>query len=199
MVYISSFPVKILPESLETGVTRVAYMLRDMKKHESAQVTISVAAQKTLFMDVCKRYCIEACGVLIGNIDEQGNWWIDQVHPLRNIFDSSVYFEFDPEDLLTVELTYPGQIVGVYHSHPTGFAVASSTDRKNMQRVNQEQQIPWVWLIISGPFDESFAQQAQGRITEAPMIAYHHYAKEGLRQITIQIVQAIEEASQNLE
>jgi len=170
-----------------------------MKKHGSTQVTISVAAQKTLFMDICKRHCIEACGLLIGSIDEQGSWQIDQAHPLRNIFDSSVYFEFDPEDLLTAELSYPGQIVGVYHSHPTGFAVASSTDRKNMQRVNQEQQIPWVWLIISGPFDENFAQQAQGHITEAPMVAYHHYTKEGLRQITIQMEQTIEEPSQNLE
>jgi hypothetical protein len=104
---------------------------------------------------------------------------------LRNIFHSPVYFEFAPEDLLEIELTYPGQVVGVYHSHPTGFAKASNTDRQNMQRVNQEQHIPWVWLIISGPFDEQFTQRAHGLIPQDAIIAYHHYEQEGLQQIVI--------------
>lgn len=146
-----------------------------------------------MFADVYQRRQIEACGVLIGNIDEQGNWQVEQVYPLRNTFASPVYFEFDPEELLTVELSYPGQIVGVYHSHPTGFAGASSTDRKNMQRVNKDQQIPWVWLIICGPFDEKFVQQSQSESAKTSMIAYHHYEQEGLRQISIQLERATEE------
>ncbi|TMC86639.1 MAG: hypothetical protein E6J10_06715, partial [Chloroflexi bacterium] len=117
-----------------------------MGKHASAQVTISLDARNTLFNDVCQRPHIEACGILLGHIDSCGNWNIEQAYPLRNIFNSAVYFEFAPEDLLAVELDHPGQIVGVYHSHPTGFAVASSTDHENMRRVNVEQQIPWVWL-----------------------------------------------------
>jgi proteasome lid subunit RPN8/RPN11 len=95
-----------------------------------------------------------------------------------------VYFEFAPEDLLEVELAYPGQTVGVYHSHPGGFAAASTTDRENMQRVNQEQHIPWAWLIIYGPFDKAFAQQESIPLTS--ILAYHHYAAEGLCQITVQ-------------
>ncbi len=152
-----------------------------MRKHASAQVTISLDARNTLFNDVCQRPHIEACGILLGHIDSCGNWNIEQAYPLRNIFNSAVYFEFAPEDLLAVELDHPGKIVGVYHSHPTGFAVASSTDHENMRRVNVEQQIPWVWLIICGPFDETFEPGQK-----SSMIAYHYYEELELQEIAIE-------------
>lgn len=145
----------------------------------NAQVTISYEAWCTIGKDIAQRPQIEACGVLLGSIDEQGNWYAAEAHPLRNIFASASYFEFDPEELLTIELSYPDQIIGVYHSHPTGFARASNTDRENMQRVNQQQQIPWVWLIARGPFHQGFDQQ------ELSMLAYHHYDREGLCKISI--------------
>jgi proteasome lid subunit RPN8/RPN11 len=152
-----------------------------MRKHASAQVTFSLDARNTLFNDVCQRPQIEACGILLGHIDSCGNWNIEQAYPLPNIYNSAVYFEFAPEDLLAVELDHPGQIVGVYHSHPTGFAVASSTDHENMRRVNVEQQIPWVWLIISGPFDETFEPGQK-----SSMIAYHYYEELELQEIAIE-------------
>ena len=152
-----------------------------MRKHANAQVTVSLDARNTLFNDVCQRPHIEACGILLGHIDSCGNWNIEQAYPLRNIFNSPVYFEFAPEDLLAVELDHPGQIVGVYHSHPTGFAVASSTDHENMRRVNVEQQIPWVWLIICGPFDETFEPGQK-----SSMIAYHYYEELELQEIAIE-------------
>src|SRR5260221_277510 len=134
-----------------------------MKKISSAQAIISVKAQRILLKDTYRRKHIEACGLLTGCIDEGENWHIELAHPLRNIFDSPVYFEFSPEDVLAIELDHPGQIIGAYHSHPTGLSIASSTDRQNMKRVNLEQQIPWVWVIISGPFNESFASFRQER------------------------------------
>lgn len=159
-----------------------------MKKATKAYVHLSSEAQKALFVDVYHRSTIEACGVLLGTIDEQGNWHVEQAHPLRNIFASPIYFEFAPEDLLEVEMEQPGRIIGVYHSHPTGFADASSTDRENMRRVNKEQQIPWVWCIIRGPFTDVAAEQTQGgRITPPLLHAYHHYEQEGLLQIPILI------------
>ena len=163
-----------------------------MRKQANALVTISIGAQKMLVMDVCKRKRIEACGLLLGSIDDAGNWFIEQVYPLRNIFDSSVYFEFAPEDLLEVDLNYPGRIVGAYHSHPTGLAVASNTDRQNMRRVNIEQQIPWVWLIVCGPFDEEFTllrpiRRHLGLTTQSSVIAYHHYKQDGLHRIPIKL------------
>ncbi|MDQ6643278.1 MAG: Mov34/MPN/PAD-1 family protein, partial [Chloroflexota bacterium] len=99
-----------------------------MRKHPSARATVSVKARHTLYTDVCQRQHIEACGLLLGHIDDLGNWHIDRAHPLRNICNSPVYFEFAPEDILAVELAHPGAIVGAYHSHPGGLKVASSTD-----------------------------------------------------------------------
>ncbi len=161
-----------------------------MHKQAEAQVRLSAAAKKTLLLDVYKRRRIEACGVLIGSIDETGNWQVEAAHPLRNPFDSPVYFEFDPEDLLRVDLLYPERVIGAYHSHPTGFARASSTDRKNMKRVNVEQRIPWVWLIISGPFERAatLLQEEQDFLSILPVssfIAYHHYTDTGLQQVEL--------------
>jgi len=162
-----------------------------MKKTTSAQAIISVQAQHILLKDTYRRKHIEACGLLTGCIDEGENWHIELAHPLRNIFDSPVYFEFSPEDVLAIELDHPGQIIGAYHSHPTGLSIASSTDRQNMKRVNLEQQIPWVWVIISGPFNESFAsfrqERPRTRNGKGPsIIAYHHYKRLGLQQVSIQ-------------
>ncbi|GAC1398660.1 MAG: hypothetical protein NVS4B12_03440 [Ktedonobacteraceae bacterium] len=156
-----------------------------MKQSTKAYVYLTIEAQKALFVDVYHRSTIEACGVLLGTINEQGNWHVEAAYPLRNIFASPVYFEFAPEDLLMVEMEHPDRIVGVYHSHPTGFAEASSTDRENMKRVNTEQHIPWVWCIIRGPFTEASAQEREGRIIPPSIIAYHHYEKERLQKISI--------------
>jgi len=156
-----------------------------MKQATKAYLHLSIEAQKALFVDVYHRSTIEACGVLLGIIDEQGNWHVEQAYPLRNVFASPVYFEFAPEDLLMVEMEHPDRIIGVYHSHPTGFVDASSTDRENMKRVNKEQHIPWVWCIIRGPFSSASEQGREGRITPPAIRAYHHYEQEGLRTIPI--------------
>lgn len=174
-----------------------------MQKQLHAQVTISASAQKTLLLDVHKRQRIEACGLLIGRIDELGNWYIEQARPLRNIYDSPVYFEFAPEDMLAVELEFPGQVVGAYHSHPTGFAVASKTDRQNMRRVNVEQEIPWVWLIFRGPFDKApqllnRVKHRLGLIPGSSIIAYHHYKHEGLRRVSIVFEEATEDTLEEI-
>lgn len=166
-----------------------------MTKTANAQVTLTHEALHTLYNDIAQRPHIEACGVLLGIQDQQGNWHVEQTHPLRNIFSSPVYFEFDPEELLMTELTHPGQIIGVYHSHPTGFARASSTDRANMQRVNQEQHIPWLWLIICGPFNEDSEQHHLEQRIATSMIAYHHYEHEGLRKINLLLEQVQENTS----
>ena len=142
-----------------------------MNRVAEAQLSISRAAQEAILSDIYSRNTIEACGVLLGTVDEQGNWHVEEVHALRNVANSPVYFEFAPEDLLAIDLNYPGQMIGVYHSHPTGFPVASDTDRKNMQRVNLDQQIPWIWLIISGPFDEHNTRFSDERVaSSAPAI-----------------------------
>lgn len=164
-----------------------------MKRKPAAKVLLSTPAWKTILLDVCARQEMEACGALLGKIDQEGNWHVEEAMPLRNIYASPVYFEFDPAELLAVDLERPGGMIGVYHSHPSGPTMASATDRRNMQRVNVEQQIPWVWLILSGPFTSltpgptarASGSLEEAKITARGVIAYHHYRASGLQQITI--------------
>jgi proteasome lid subunit RPN8/RPN11 len=163
-----------------------------MDKYNNRQyVSLSQKAQRALSLDVLKRQKIEACGVLLGSIDEFENWQIEDICPLRNIFDSPVYFEFDPADLLNVELSYPEKIVGVYHSHPTGFARASDTDRRNMHHVNREERIPYIWLIICGPFHKKQSQQPMPGTTT---LAYHHFDTDGLQKIDLHLADSTPES-----
>lgn len=157
------------------------------QKESKGLVTLNQTAQQEMVSDVYQRANIEACGVLIGS-QSNDHWYVEHAYPLPNIAHSAVYFEFAPEDLLAMELAYPGQVVGVYHSHPTGYARASRTDQKNMRRINLEQAIPWVWLIICGPFDisrppEDLWSKATGH--EQRVIAYHHYQRGGLQTLPI--------------
>lgn len=155
---------------------------------------LSAAAWKTILLDAHKHQGIEACGALLGRMDQEGNWHVEEVFPLRNIFASPVYFEFDPAELLTIDLEQPGRMIGVYHSHPAGPALASSTDRQNMRRVNLEQHIPWVWLIVSGPFSQISSagtadhahEKNEETISARGLIAYHHYQETGLQKIAIE-------------
>lgn len=160
-------------------------------------LTLSWRAQQAIYRDLGQRPQIEACGVLLGEYDRDGAalWWnIEESVPLENIANSAVFFEFDSAELLALEMQYHERIVGVYHSHPTGYARASGTDRQNMYSVNQEQQIPWCWLIICGPFDAAFEQQiVQGDMPMQRMIAYHHYPEQshtayrGLVRLAVQL------------
>jgi proteasome lid subunit RPN8/RPN11 len=149
------------------------------------QVVLNEQVLQELKSDVYRRATIEACGVLRGIQTKDGDWFIEHAHPLQNVAQSETYFEFAPEELLIAELTYPEQIVGVYHSHPTGFPQASHTDRQNMLRVNVEQQIPWVWLIIRGPFAEHASLRETPQLFEPRILAYYYYTKQGLQRITV--------------
>lgn len=165
-----------------------------MKNRHGAKLLLSTAAWKTILLDAYGRREIEACGALLGQMDHAGNWCVAEALPLRNTATSPVYFEFEPAELLTVDLEQPGRMIGVYHSHPAGPAMASSTDRQNMRRVNVEQQIPWVWLIVSGPFATSpvgntarpDGKNGESTISARGLVAYHHYDDTGLQRIEIQ-------------
>ncbi|HEY1349579.1 MAG TPA: Mov34/MPN/PAD-1 family protein [Ktedonobacteraceae bacterium] len=159
-----------------------------MKRKRAARVLLATPAWKTMLLDVYARQEIEACGALLGTIDQQGNWRVTEALPLRNVYASPVYFEFEPAELLAVDLEHPGSMIGVYHSHPAGPTMASATDRQNMQRVNIEQHIPWVWLILSGPFTSASPAGLpdEDKMTLRGLIAYHHYPDIGLQHIPIQ-------------
>lgn len=139
---------------------------------------------ETVWQDVCQRRKIEACGALLGDVDEAGNWHVTRAIPLRNTASSPVYFEFDPLELLNIDLAHPGEMIGVYHSHPGGYGRASDTDRANMRRVNLEQRIPWVWLIVCGPFPARPSKPASDTPT---LLAYHHSADHGLQHVAVHL------------
>jgi proteasome lid subunit RPN8/RPN11 len=165
-----------------------------MRHKPRAKVLLSTAAWKIILLDAHRRQGIEACGALLGWIEDRGDWHVEEAHPLRNTAASPVYFEFDPAELLSIDLEQPGRVIGVYHSHPSGPVRASSTDRGNMRRVNLEQLIPWVWLIVSGPFScvsEGETVQGEGigpmtTISARGLIAYHYYQNTGLQKIVIE-------------
>ncbi|GHO77574.1 hypothetical protein KSD_53450 [Ktedonobacter sp. SOSP1-85] len=153
--------------------------MKKQQRSSHTHIILSQEAREEIYQDVHQRAHIEACGALLGIMDEEGNWCIEHAHPLANTANSPVYFEFDPQELLTVEMSYPGRLIGVYHSHPTGYAQASSTDSDNMRRVNAEQGIPWAWLIVCGPFN-----QAQ-ELANEKLLGYFHYEREGLQRLEI--------------
>lgn len=158
-----------------------------MREKQKAKLLLSAAAWKAILLDAHRRRGIEACGALLGYVDQEGSWHVEEVIPLRNIFASPVYFEFDPAELLTVDLEQPGRMIGVYHSHPAGPALASTTDQQNMRRVNVEQHIPWVWLIVSGPFSRLSGEGKQAEtISARGLIAYYHYEDTGLQNIPVE-------------
>lgn len=161
-----------------------------MGKTSKASMLLSTYAWHTILLDAQQRQQIEACGALLGRIDEDGNWHVEEARPLHNSASSPVYFEFEPEELLTIELEQPERMIGVYHSHPMGPTRASTTDQHNMQRVNGEQHIPWVWLIVSGPFTNQITSKnvvGEGAtIAARGAVAYHYYRDKGLQKIAIQ-------------
>jgi desampylase len=71
----------------------------------------------------------EACGLLLGRAGR-----IEQVVPARNVHpDPERRFEIDPQALVDAHRAAREggpEVVGYYHSHPTGPAEPSSTDRE---------------------------------------------------------------------
>jgi [CysO sulfur-carrier protein]-S-L-cysteine hydrolase len=75
------------------------------------------------------RSCLpeEACG-LIGGIENRAV----QIFPIENEYHSRVRFRMKPEEQLSVFLTLEQNgldLIGIYHSHPTGPEFPSETDR----------------------------------------------------------------------
>jgi len=72
----------------------------------------------------------EACGLLLGEGDR-----ILEARPAANVApDRTRHFEIDPQALIDAhraERNGGPQVIGYYHSHPTGLAEPSATDRAN--------------------------------------------------------------------
>lgn len=86
----------------------------------------------------------EVCGLLVGITDET-DVFIDNFLLMRNVSPTPEQaFEIDPEALLQMQKLLREQkvdIIGVYHSHPTGNITPSQSD------LDQANSPGWVWLI----------------------------------------------------
>lgn len=85
----------------------------------------------------------ECCGILFGTGNRIDTYLsADNVHPAPE-----THFEIDPAALIEAyraEREGGPQVVGYYHSHPTGDAAPSATDRQRAAHDGK------VWAIIAG-------------------------------------------------
>lgn len=92
-------------------------------------------------------YPQEACGLLVGALDDCGARRISRVVPVRNVNRQRPHDRYllDPEDHFRAEEEARRDgldIIGVWHSHPDRSARASETDRANAWE-------GWSYLIAS--------------------------------------------------
>lgn len=84
----------------------------------------------------------EACGVLIGSIDD--STYVEKIQPVTNVRRTTTSFELDPMEHYKAwdeAEKNNKEIVGVYHTHPGSSAVPSLWDKKTMEMA------PSIWLI----------------------------------------------------
>lgn len=92
-------------------------------------------------------YPQEACGLLAGEKIRDKGFLVRRAYRTRNISDSPLRYEIDPEDMYRAFLDAEREdmeIAGAYHSHPLGKAVPSKMD--------EERAYPgFLYVIISVP------------------------------------------------
>lgn len=85
----------------------------------------------------------ESCGLLLGH----GNR-IERVQPARNVHPTpQTHFEIDPQALIDAHRaarTGGPEVLGYYHSHSTGVAEPSATDRDQAAGDGR------IWAIVAG-------------------------------------------------
>lgn len=85
----------------------------------------------------------EICGLLLGTGDH-----VTQLVPCRNVAsDPAVRFEIDPGALISAHRAARGggeQVIGHYHSHPSGVAAPSPRDAAEAAPDGS------IWLIVAG-------------------------------------------------
>ena len=106
-------------------------------------VRISRTLLNAILADAALGRGVERCGLLLGSPDH-----IRQVRFAANVAPDPVrHFELDPSVLLTAHKAARAggaQIVGHYHSHPTGQAVPSATDARCAFADGT------LWLLVAG-------------------------------------------------
>ncbi|SEJ22899.1 Proteasome lid subunit RPN8/RPN11, contains Jab1/MPN metalloenzyme (JAMM) motif [Sphingomonas sp. OV641] len=89
------------------------------------------------------RFPVETCGLLLGNDND-----VDAIEPCANVHPTpATHFEIDPAALFrALRRARAGgpQVIGHYHSHPSGIAAPSATDAVQAAADGA------FWLIVAG-------------------------------------------------
>lgn len=105
-------------------------------------VELTSGVLATLHEDARRAAPEECCGLLLGRGQR-----IDEVRAAANLAENRhVHFEIDPVVLLAAhkEARAGGpEVMGYYHSHPTGICVPSATDRQHSTGDSR------IWAIIA--------------------------------------------------
>jgi proteasome lid subunit RPN8/RPN11 len=104
---------------------------------------VTSGAIATLIEEATRAYPREACGLLLGTGQR-----LAMIRPAANIHDQpDQHFEIDPKALIAAHRDARGgglDVLGYYHSHPTGRAEPSGEDRAQASGDGR------VWAIIAG-------------------------------------------------
>lgn len=92
------------------------------------ETAVTSGAKATLLAEAAAAHPLEACGLLLGAAGV-----ITAAEPVRNVHpDPAKHFEIDPQALIAAHRAARAggpQLLGYYHSHPTGSVIPSATDR----------------------------------------------------------------------
>jgi len=107
------------------------------------ETAVTSGAKATLLAEAAAAFPLEACGLLLGAAGV-----ITAAVPVRNVHpDPARHFELDPAALIAAHRAARAggpQVLGYYHSHPTGLASPSATDRACASGDGR------IWAIVAG-------------------------------------------------
>jgi proteasome lid subunit RPN8/RPN11 len=88
---------------------------------------------KKIVRQALEQLPVEACGLLGGTIDENGNSVVKGIYPLTNMDNSPEHFSMDPKEQFAAVKDMRKQgwsMLGNYHSHPASPARPSAEDKR---------------------------------------------------------------------
>lgn len=106
------------------------------------EIVLTRALLERLLTEAQRALPCECCGLLLGT-----NARIEHVQPARNVHSvPQSHFEIDPQalvDALRTARQDGPEVLGYYHSHPTGLAKPSATDREQAAGDGR------IWAIVA--------------------------------------------------
>ena len=129
-----------------------------------AAISINDEALDAIVSRAARAHPDECCGLLLGE-----GTTITHAQPTANVHpDPSRHFEIDPHALIAAHRAARGggpQVIGYYHSHPTGDPTPSATDRASAAHDGR------VWAIVAGREVRFFRDGEEGFVALSYAVA----------------------------